>query len=138
MSCHAVRPLLPARAEELTPTEALIRAEHVATCSRCATEAAAYSRLGQALAVMANLEAEPAAGTLEQILVVIGRRRTRVTDPRVLAAAGSAGALVATVMVARALRQRRQAQPAPAAIPWPRRLRIPGLPLPATALARAK
>jgi anti-sigma factor RsiW len=136
MSCHAVRPLLPARAEELTPTEALIRAEHVATCSRCATEAAAYSRLGQALAVMANLEAEPAAGTLEQILVAIGRRRTRVTDPRVLAAAGSAGALVATVMVARALRQRRQAQPA--AAPWQRRLRVPGLPLPAAALARAK
>jgi anti-sigma factor ChrR (cupin superfamily) len=138
MSCHAVRPLLPARAEELTPTEALIRAEHVATCSRCATEAAAYSRLGQALAVMANLEAEPAAGTLERILVVIGRRRTRVTDPRVLAAAGSAGALVATVMVARALRQRRQSRPAPAAAPWPRRLRVPGLPLPAAALARAK
>jgi anti-sigma factor ChrR (cupin superfamily) len=138
MSCHAVRPLLPARAEELTPTEALIRAEHVATCSRCATEAAAYSRLGQALAVMANLEAEPAAGTLERILVVIGRRRTRVTDPRVLAAAGSAGALVATVMVARALRQRRQSRPAPAAVPWPRRLRVPGLPLPAAALARAK
>jgi hypothetical protein len=138
MSCHAVRPLLPARAEELTPTEALIRAEHVATCSRCATEAAAYSRLGQALAVMANLEAEPAAGTLERILVVIGRRRTRVTDPRVLAAAGSAGALVATVMVARALRQRRQSRPAPAPAPWPRRLRVPGLPLPAAALARAK
>ena len=138
MSCHAVRPLLPARAEELTPTEALIRAEHVATCSRCATEAAAYSRLGQALAVMANLEAEPAAGTLERILVVIGRRRTRVTDPRVLAAAGSAGALVATVVVARALRQRRQSRPTPAAAPWPRRLRVPGLPLPATALARAK
>jgi anti-sigma factor RsiW len=138
MSCHAVRPLLPARAEELTPTEALIRAEHVATCSRCATEAAAYSRLGQALAVMANLEADPAAGTLEQILVAIGRRRTRVTDPRVLAAAGSAGALVATVIVARALRQRRQSQPAPAVVPWPRRLRVPGLPLPATALARAK
>jgi hypothetical protein len=138
MSCHAVRPLLPARAEELTPTEALIRAEHVATCSRCATEAAAYSRLGQALTVMANLEAEPAAGTIEQILVAIGRRRTRVTDPRVLAAAGSAGALVATVVVARALRQRRQSRPAPAAAPWPRRLRVPGLPLPATALARAK
>jgi hypothetical protein len=138
MSCHAVRPLLPARAEELTPTEALIRAEHVATCSRCATEAAAYSRLGQALTVMANLEAEPAAGTIEQILIAIGRRRTRVTDPRVLAAAGSAGALVATVVVARALRQRRQSRPAPAAAPWPRRLRVPGLPLPATALARAK
>lgn len=138
MSCHAVRPLLPARAEELTPTEALIRAEHVAGCSRCATEAAAYSRLGQALAVMAHLEAEPAAGTLEQVLVAIGRRRTRVTDPRVLAAAGSAGALVATVMVARALRHRRQSRSAPAAAPWPRRLRVPGLPLPAVALARAK
>jgi anti-sigma factor RsiW len=134
MNCHAVRPLLPARAEELTPSEALMRAEHVAGCARCATEAAAYSRLGQALAVMANLEAEPAEGTLERILVVIGRRRTRVTDPRVLAAAGSAGALVATVVVARALRHRRHSQPAP----WTRRLRLPGLPLPAAALARAK
>jgi hypothetical protein len=138
MSCHAVRPLLPARAEELTPMEALIRAEHVAGCARCAAEAAAYSRLGQALTVMAHLEAEPADGTLEQVLVAIGRRRTRVTDPRVLAAAGSAGALVATVMVARALRQRRQSQPAAAVAHWSRRLRVPGLPLPAAALARAK
>jgi hypothetical protein len=118
--------------------EALIRAEHVAGCARCAAEAAAYSRLGQALTVMAHLEAEPADGTLEQVLVAIGRRRTRVTHPRVLAAAGSAGALVATVMVARALRQRRQSQPAAAAAPWSRRLRVPGLPLPAAALARAK
>jgi len=138
MSCHSVRPLLPARAEELTPLEARMRAEHVAACSRCAAEAAAYSRLGQALAVMAHLEAEPADGTLERVLVAIGRRRTRVTDPRVLAAAGSAGALVATVVVARALRQRRQSRPAPAAASWSRRLRVPGLPLPATALARAK
>jgi hypothetical protein len=135
MSCHAVRPLLPARAEELTPAEALMRAEHVAGCARCAAEAAAYSRLGQALAVMAHLEAEPAEGALERILVVIGRRRTRVTDPRVLAAAGSAGALVATVVVARVLRQRRQSRPAAS---WSRRLRLPGLPLPAAALARAK
>jgi anti-sigma factor RsiW len=137
MSCHAVRPLLPARAEELTPSEALMRAEHVAGCARCATEAAAYSRLGQALAVMAHLEAEPAEGTLERILVAIGRRRTRVTDPRVLAAAGSAGALVATVVVARALRQRRHSRHA-LATPWSRRLRVPGLPLPTAALARAK
>jgi anti-sigma factor ChrR (cupin superfamily) len=135
MSCHAVRPLLHARAEELTPAEALMRAEHVAGCARCAAEAAAYSRLGQALAVMAHLEAEPAEGALERILVVIGRRRTRVTDPRVLAAAGSAGALVATVVVARVLRQRRQSRPAAS---WSRRLRLPGLPLPAAALARAK
>jgi hypothetical protein len=84
---------------------------------------------------MASLEAEPADGTLERILVAIGRRRTRVTDPRVLAAAGSAGALVATVVVARVLRQRRQSRPA---APWSRRLRLPGLPLPAAALARAK
>jgi hypothetical protein len=138
MSCHTVRPLLPARAEELTPMEALIRAEHVAGCSRCAAEAAAYSRLGQALSAMAHLEAEPADGTLEQILVAIGRRRTRVTYPRVLAAAGSAGALVATVVVARALRQRRHARPVPATAVWSRRLRVPGLPVPAAALARAK
>ena len=102
MSCHSIRPLLPARAEELTVFELRTRADHVAACARCATEAAAYSRLGHALAVMANLEADPADGTLERILVAIGRRRTGVKDPRVLAAAGSAGALVATVVVARA------------------------------------
>ena len=138
MSCHSVRPLLPARAEELTPLEARMRAEHVAACSRCAAEAAAYSRLGQALAVMAHLEAEPADGTLERILVVIGRRRTRVTDPRVLAAAGSAGALVATVVVALVLRQRRHAQTAPTAAPRSRRLRHPRVPIPAAPQARAK
>jgi hypothetical protein len=138
MSCHSIRPLLPARAEELTPFEARTRAEHVAACSRCATEAAAYSRLGHALSVMANLEADPADGTLERILVAIGRRRTRVTDPRVLAAAGSAGALVATVVVARAVRQRRQSRrPAPHGS-WPRRPRLPSLPVPVPALARVK
>jgi hypothetical protein len=137
MGCHSIRPLLPARAEELTPFEARTRAEHVATCARCATEAAAYSRLGQALAVMASLEADPADGTLERVLVAIGRRRTRVTDPRLLAAAGSAGALVATVVVARAVRHRRQThRPAPRT-PL-RRLRIPHLPVPTPALARAK
>lgn len=133
MSCHSIRPLLPARAEELTPYQARTRADHVATCSRCATEAAAYSRLGQALTVMANLEADPADGTIERILVAIGRRRTRVTDPRVLAAAGSAGALVATVVVARAVRQRRQSRR-----PNTRRLHLPSLPIPSPALARAK
>jgi anti-sigma factor RsiW len=143
MSCHALRPLLPARVEELTPTEARTRAEHVATCTRCATEAAAYTRLGQALAAMANLEVEPADGTLERILVAIGRRRTAVTDPRILAAAGASGALVATVVVARAVRHRRQPhrrqllrltrRP-----PASRRLRLPTLPVPTPALARAK
>ena len=58
-----------------------------------------------------------------------------VTGPRVLAAAGASGALVATVVVARVLRRRRQARPAAS---WSRRLRLPGLPLPAAALARAK
>jgi anti-sigma factor RsiW len=144
MGCHDVRPLLPARAEELTPLEARIRAEHVAGCSRCAAEAAAYSRLGHALTVMASLEAEPADGSLERILVAIGRRRTRVTDPRVLGvAAGSAGALVvATVMLARAIRRRR---PLPAAgksrLPATGRgrPRVPALHLnPAPVLARAK
>jgi hypothetical protein len=136
-SCHAIRPLLPARAEELTALEAATRAEHVATCARCATEAAAYSRLGQALAVMANLEVDPAAGTLERVLVAIGRRRVGVTDPRVLAAAGSAGALVATLVVARAVRHRRQAR-RPARPAWARRLHLPNLPVPTPALARAK
>ena len=116
-SCHSVRPLLPARAEELTVFELRTRADHVAACARCATESAAYSRLGHALAVMANLEVDPADGTLERILVAIGRRRTGVNDPRVLAAAGSAGALVATVVVARAVRHRRQTRPIPRPIP---------------------
>jgi hypothetical protein len=132
-ACHDVRPLLPARAEELTPFDARIRAEHVAGCSRCAAEAAAYSRLGQALAIMANLEAEPADGTLERVLVAIGHRRTGVTDPRVLAA-GSAGALVATVMVARVVRHRRRLRRAARS----RLPRLPHLPLPTPALARAK
>ena len=134
-ACHDVRRLLPARAEELTPLEARTRADHVAGCARCAAEAATYTRLGQALAVMAKLEVEPADGTLERILVAIGRRRTGVTDPRVLAAAGSAGALVATVVVARAVRHRRRARPAPRP---QRRPRLPNLPLPTPALARAK
>jgi anti-sigma factor RsiW len=148
-SCHSIRPLLPARAEELTPSEARLRAEHVDTCTRCATEAAAYSRLGQALAAMANLDVEPADGTLEQILVAIGRRRTAVTTPRVLAAAGASGALVATVVVARAVHHRRQTRHRPIrhrptlsrptlSRPTLSRLRLPSLPVPTPALARAK
>jgi hypothetical protein len=143
MSCHAVRPLLPARVEELTLAEARTRAEHVAACARCATESAAYTRLGQALAAMASLEVEPADGTLERVLVAIGRRRTAVTGPRVLAAAGASGALVATVVVARALRHRhqthrRQRSLAARRSPAPRRPRLPTLPVPTPALARAK
>jgi hypothetical protein len=140
MSCHSIRPLLPARAEELSPFEARTRAEHVAVCPRCAAQAAAYSRLGQALAAMANLEVEPADGTLERALVAIGRR-TRVTHPRLLAAS-SAGALVATVVVARAVRHRRQTRrPPKPSLPRLRRPRLPGLPGlpgPTPALARAK
>jgi hypothetical protein len=136
-SCHTIRPMLPARAEELTLFEVRTRAEHVATCARCATEAAAYSRLGQALAVMANLEVDPADGTLERVLVAIGRRRTGVTHLRVLAAAGASGALVATVVVARAVRSRRRLRRRPSSL-WTRRLHLPNLPVPTPALARAK
>jgi len=123
MGCHDIRPLLPARLEELTPLEARVRALHVAGCARCATEAASYNRLVQTLATMANLEATPPDSTLERILVAIGRRRVRATDPRVMVAAGAGGALVATVMVARALRQRRRV-PAPAA---PGKLSLPSV-----------
>ena len=144
MSCQAIRPLLPARVDELTLAEARIRAEHVAGCTRCAAEAAAYSRLGQALAAMADLEVEPADGTLERALVAIGRRHTAVTGSRVLAAAGASGALVATVVVARAVRHRRQVhhrrllgRPTRRA-PAPRRLHLPKLTVPTPALARAK
>jgi hypothetical protein len=138
MTCHAIRPLLPARVEELTLADARARAEHVAACTRCATEAAAYTRLGQALAAMANLEVDPADGTLERVLVALGRRRTAVTGPRVLAAAGASGALVATVVVARAVRHRRQARRRVRRDLAPRRLRLPSLPVPTPALARAK
>jgi hypothetical protein len=134
MGCHDVRPLLPARVEELTPLEARVRADHVASCPRCAAEAAAYSRLVQALAVMAGLEAEPVDGTLERALAVLDRRRVLVADPRVaMFAAGSAGALVATLMVARALRQRRKAPRGGSRIP-----RLAPLAAPAAALARLK
>jgi hypothetical protein len=138
MTCHAIRPLLPARVEELTLADARTRAEHVAACTRCATEAAAYTRLGQALAAMANLEVDPADGTLERVLVALGRRRTAVTGPRVLAAAGASGAVVATVVVARAVRHRRQVRRRPRRDLAPRRLRLPSLPVPTPALARAK
>jgi anti-sigma factor RsiW len=132
MGCHDVRALLAARVEELSPLEARIRAEHVTTCPRCAAEAAAYNRMVQALAAMAGLEAEPIAGTLERALAAVDRRRALMTDPRLITvAAGSAGALVATVMVARALRQRRR--------PSERAGLMPGLAgLAAPALVRAK
>ena len=140
-ACHAIRPLLPAPAEELTLPEVRTRAEHVAACTRCAAEAAAYTRLGQALSAMASLEVDPADGTLERILVAIGRRSV-VTGPRVLAAAGASGALVATVVVARAVRHRRQVQHRrvlrSTRRPGVGRLRIPSLPAPTPALARAK
>jgi anti-sigma factor RsiW len=134
-ACHAIRPLLPARADELTLSEIRIRADHVAACTRCAAEAAAYTRLGQALGAMASLEVDPADGTLERILVAIGRRRTGVTGPRVLAASG---ALVATVVVARAVRHRRQTRHPARRRPGVGRLRLPSLPIPTPALARAK
>jgi hypothetical protein len=141
-ACHAIRPLLPARADELTLSEVRVRADHVAACTRCAAEAAAYTRLGQALGAMAALEIDPADGTLERILVAIGRR-TVVTGPRVLAAAATSGALVATVVVARAVRHRRQVQHRQALRSAHRRLRVgrlrlPSLPAPTPALARAK
>jgi hypothetical protein len=136
-ACHTIRPLLPARADELTLSEVSTRAEHVAACTRCAAEAAAYTRLGQALGAMAGLEVDPADGTLERILVAIGRR-TVVTGPRVLAAAATSGALVATVVVARAVHHRRQTRRRPTRRPGVGRLRLPSLPVPTPALARAK
>ena len=131
-ACHDIRPLLPARVDELTLPEVRTRAEHVATCTRCATEAAAYTRLGHALSTMAGLEVDPADGTLERILVAIGRRRTGVTSPRVLAAAGASGAL------ARAVHHRRQTRHPANRRPGVGRLRLPTLPVPTPALARAK
>lgn len=137
--CHETRPLLPARAEELTPVEAQMRADHVLVCSRCATEAASFGRLGAALAMLAGFEAEPPEGTLERVLAALGRRRVGVADPRVAAvAAGSAGALLGAILVAHALRQRRRSASskgnghrAPLGSG-----RLPGLPLAAAVRAR--
>jgi hypothetical protein len=137
--CHETRPLLPARVEELTPLQAQVRADHVMACARCAAEAAAYSRLGQALAMLGRFEADPPDGTLERLLIAIGRRR--VADSRVaVVAAGSAGALVATIVVAHALRQRRRAAStsSPAAGPRPRTRSAPWVVLRPPALARAE
>jgi hypothetical protein len=133
--CHEVRPLLPARPEELTPEQAQVRADHVLGCTRCAAEAAAYGRLGAALAVLAGFEAEPPYGTLERVLATLGRRRVVVAGPRVAAvAAGSAGALLGAILVAHALRQRRRAGAADGKAQ--RRDRPLGLPLAAAVRAR--
>ena len=137
--CHETRPLLPARAEELTPVEAQMRADHVLVCSRCATEAASFGRLGAALAMLAGFEAEPPEGTLEQVLAALGRRRVGVADPRVAAvAAGSAGALLGAILVARALQRRRSgtAGNGHGARTHERSGRLPGLPLAAAVRAR--
>jgi hypothetical protein len=136
--CHETRPLLPARAEELTPVEAQMRADHVLVCSRCAAEAASFSRLGVALAVLAGFEAEPPPGTLEDILAALGRRRVAGADPRVAAvAAGSAGALLGAILVAIALRQRRRSAAASNGNGVHHRFgRLPSIPLAAVVRAR--
>jgi hypothetical protein len=135
--CHETRPLLPARAEELTPLEAQMRADHVLICSRCAAEAASFGRLGAALAMLAGFEAEPPEGTLERVLAALGRRRVGVTDPRVAAvAAGSAGAVLGAILVARAVRQRRRTVTTGNGARTRRPGRLHGVPLAAAARAR--
>ena len=86
---------------------------------------------------MANLEVDPADGTLERSWWP-SAACTAVTNPRVLAAAGASGALVATVVVARAVATAVQTRRHPARRRLiSGRLRLPSLPVP-TALARAK
>ena len=112
MSCHNIRPLLPARAEELTLFEARTRAEHVAACARCATEAAAYSRLGHGPLRHGRPGADPATAPLSASwspsAVAAPRHR-----PRVLAAAAPP-APGRHRGGRRAVRHRRQTRPRPA------------------------
>jgi predicted anti-sigma-YlaC factor YlaD len=100
-----VRPLLAARAEELTGVQARWVADHVAECQECAAEASTYGRLFRGLAAMAGVNVEPPPGLLDRLLVTVARRRHGAL---MVAAAGSAGALVAGVVVARAIQQRRR------------------------------
>lgn len=108
-----VWPLLAARPEELEPLQARLVETHVAACEVCAGEAAGYSRLTEVLQAMVDVYAEPPGGLLEDLLIAVARRRPGARElvaehgPRALVAAGSAGALVATVVVARALHRRR-------------------------------
>jgi anti-sigma factor RsiW len=108
-----VRPLLAARPDELEPFQARLVEAHTAGCEACARELAGYDRLAHVLAVLPEVHADPPPGLLEQVLVAVARRRPGARElvaehgPRALVAAGSAGALVATVFVARALHRRR-------------------------------
>lgn len=132
MGCHEVRPLLPARSEELGPLQLRLRAEHLVTCTRCSAEAAAYARLGRALEALAQLEANPPAGMLDDILAALQRRHG--AGSRVAAiAASSAGAVLVTVVVARAVRARRHTARRP-----PRTLPPPVRVLAQPALARVR
>jgi hypothetical protein len=77
---------------------------------------------------MASLEVDPADGTERPR--AIGRRRTGVATPPSARRLRRPGATV----VARAVRSRRRSR---RPTPW-RRLRLPNLPVPTPALARAK
>jgi hypothetical protein len=107
----AVRPFLSARRNELEPAEARRLTEHLSRCQACAAEAAGYHRLATGLAAMRELEHEAPAGTLERLLEIALRPRLldrRPTRRVAAAAAGSAGALVATAVVAGVVRSRRR------------------------------
>ena len=134
----AVRPYLAARPGELDPAQARALTDHLSRCPLCAAEAARFDRIAVALAAMRELELEPPAELLEDLVAAIGRGRPAalaaramaigprlrrsgrtvlvsgpgrgVQDPRlVAAAAGAGGALVATAVVAGVLRSRRRA-----------------------------
>jgi predicted anti-sigma-YlaC factor YlaD len=141
----AVRPFLSARRNELEPTEARLLTEHLSRCPECAAEAGGYHRLARGLAAMRELEREAPAGTLDTLLEIALRPRLidrRPTRRITAAAAGSAGALVATAVVAGMVRARRRSV-SKVAVPalrgrGGRRLALP-IPVPAfSAAARAR
>ena len=164
----AVRPYLAARPGELDPAQARALTEHLSRCPVCAAEAAGFHRIAVALAAMRELELEPPAELLEDLVAAVGRGRpaalarlgprlrrsgravlvTRgVQDPRlVAAAAGAGGALVATAVLAGVLRSRRRGPGAKAARPTVarsmarllRRPERPALALPALGAASAR
>jgi hypothetical protein len=125
MSDHErLHPLLAARPGELDPTEAGLLGEHVARCASCAAEVAGYTRLAAGLRVLRELELVPPEELLDTLLALTPRRRP---SRRVIAAAaGSLGAVAATVAVAGVIRSRRRVTRSPV-VPVPARPRARGL-----------
>jgi hypothetical protein len=81
----AVRPYLAARPGELDPAQARALTEHLSRCPVCAAEAAGFHRIALALAAMRELELEPPAELLEDLVAAVRRPRPAALAARALA-----------------------------------------------------